>query len=708
MLSALLYLDAKYVKTNRLLAEPFVSDLDARYPPMYLDGDFLTSELLYPLSAAEHIRGHLDTIPPALLEQLAHSLIKALDAVDSDRAMYNALHAVAINVVIRLAESDRPSLATRLAIRTVLDRPKSSSWHRQLLKKGFLLRLSASEARSCIDTFANEIMHMIESRERLAEDPTSQRDKPHVKVTTIKLLIQLLQEPQYFGVEYALSILSALSATNCHIDVRLLIVKTLLSLPMLDSPEYWDQKLTLLEHVVPLAGALDERAPMDESKWMQSEQNLSLPEPPKQFRGQFDTERPILATLVGHFLRERNKIGRVQLFDRIMLPVFQSLKDQTARWTRLFLRKHRDTQGEQEEIIVPCVPIIKYSHLSLLLASGNRFCCIPCASLEEYVAYMHFNISPPKSVRELNERLRADKALSSQAEVRTWLRLYGRGINVVPYDFISLLDYAEDSADDTAITPRLIQEEFLKLFTAVLWTDTPAYMRLTGVASKILSPESITKSWWAASGKPVVEAMIAYVDSLRTREWERDPNRAPFILPDTFPWRLRTLDYPLPSQEDADIDGERKSKAFAKQLSVMVDEMSGLGVYHHHLDHLRTYLNLDFALSAHFQATQNVAGPPLNAHDMLRNALANNRILVAIYLGDLSNMRLSWVTSPELLRCEVAAILVKKVGYDINAEKKMVREDVRQRLVAMLAEWKGCENEELRRRGGQLENEYLG
>jgi len=198
--------------------------------------------------------------------------------------------------------------------------------------------------------------------------------------------------------------------------------------------------------------------------------------------------------------------------------------------------------------------------------------------------------------------------------------------------------------------------------------------------------------------------MIAYVDSLRTREWERDSDRTPCVLPDTFSWRLLTLDYPLSSRNDTTIDCELKSEAFAKQLATIVGEMSGLGVYHHHFNDLRTYLTL----STSFWKVQNASGRSSYDYDPLHDDLANNRILTAAYLGDLSKMRLSWVTSPGVLRCEVAVILVEKAGCNVKPEHKLAREDVRQRLVAMLAGWKMSENEQLRRRGWQLENCCLG
>ena len=78
-------------------------------------------------------------------------------------------------------------------------------------------------------------MDTIESNETSDEITESQDDKPYVKVTTIKLLIQLLEELEYFGADHTLSKLWALSKTNCHIDVRLRIIKSVLSLPTLDS-----------------------------------------------------------------------------------------------------------------------------------------------------------------------------------------------------------------------------------------------------------------------------------------------------------------------------------------------------------------------------------------------------------------------------------------------------------------------------------------
>jgi hypothetical protein len=708
ILSALLYLDAKYVSNDHLLAAPFPSEKDARYPVLYLDEDFLSREDLDPRKAARGIRGHLNLFPPVLLAQFARSLIAVLDAADPDSSTYVTLHEVAMLLIVRLGESDRPALATKPAIDTIMGKTESSSWHRQLLKSKLLQRLSASDAQSCMEKLSDSIIRVLQANKdeevetKLHDAPGTSRKPPFVKITTVKLLTQLLRIPGLFETEYAISVFSTLLEKTSHIDVHLKVAEGLLGILKSGSSEQSNDALTILESAIPLAGALDERHSLTEADWVLHEEQLSLPELQKNVQLSYEDDSPVLSALLAHFAEAPNDENELQPFvNRILLPILKHLEEHTARWTALFLRKYGLDDVAQAELQIPSVPRDIGIVSKHVLGAGSRLRCLPGILLEKYVSYLTFVIAPPPPIRALNKRLDNDASLNSQQEVKTWLHMYGQGLKILPLrhglDITSMLDHIADSPKDTGITPRLIQEQFLKLFTTTLLNDSPTYYRLKKCVSRtIVYGQLISKPWWPLHGKPIVEAMISYVDSLRTREWERDPNRTPTVLPDTFPWRILLLDFPWPQPNDKYEYNEEKCKLFASQLNTIIDEISGSNAPHTAFPQLTYYLAIDpVAFSHHRPGKRNV----------LREALMNNRILTAVYLGDITKTRLSWLTAPEIMRVDVAVYLV---GQCVGKEgMKVVDVDLNERLKDMLARWKMCENEGVRRKAWEVEESHL-
>ncbi|KAG9186062.1 hypothetical protein G6011_02618 [Alternaria panax] len=646
VLSALLYLDAKYVSDDRLLATPFPSAADTRYPSLFLDDDFLTAEEPNQYTAARDMSGHLDKVPPPLLAQSSRNLNKALDTFHANSVTeINANpHEVAMELLARLGESDRPGLAMQSVVRTVLDRPESSSWHRKLLKPSFLRRLPATQAESCIEAFTDGLVSMLRTKDRTRKNSGSEKvastDKSHVKVTTRKMLAQILQNLDLIGTDYALSVLRTLSKMDTHVDVRLNIIKSLLVLLGSGSQKQSREALTLLGSFVPLAGALDERAPLNEARWVKCEQDLSLPELQPGISGTTSSDSPILVALVEYLRDEKIATSGIQSFvDQIIMPILQNLRDQTARWAALFLRKYGLEDTLLGDFSIPSIPRDPSVNRTLLSMEDGKMSYIPRTVLEEYVTYMSFRAALPASIRAMNERLAADPALRSLPEVETWMRLYGQTLDVEgDFDILGLLDQTSDSSNDGAITPKLIEQQFSKLFTTVLWNDTPTYTKLTkGLCRRLLHGHYLGKTWWIPYGKPILEAMVSHVDTSRTREWGRDPARKPSVLPDTFPWRLLLLDYPWPSHDEKQATQEEKCRIFADQLVAVVDKMSSTSIYHMHLDSLSTYLATDIVSSTGSHRAEKQLGKftyHYDTHDLLHDALSNNRILTAIYVGD--------------------------------------------------------------------------
>ena len=723
VLSALLYLDAKFVKSDRLLATPFPSGTDTRYPAVYLDEEFLTSDEPNQFTASRAIHGHLDTIPPTLLAQLSRNLVKALDHADTveESDSHTALHEVTMQLIARLGESDRPGLATQSAVRTILDRPKSSSWHRILIKPSFLRRLPASQARSCIGSLSDEIINMVQTKSMNKEssvegDVARPTGEPHVKVTTIKMLVQVFQDLDLNGTDYALSVLSTLSKMNTHVDVRLNIVKSLLVLLENGSRDQSRAVLALLELFIPIAGSLNERQPLDETQWLQCDQDLTLPEIQAGISLEEGSESPVLVALIQYFCNKKNDTVEFQQFvDRVLMPVLQNLRDHTTRWAALFLRKYGLEDALLMDVRIPSIPRDPYVNRLLLNENNKKSAYVPHTILEEYVEYLCFIIGPPASLRAMNEGLVADPALASLPEVQTWIRLFGQDRSLrngrFSADFIELLEHAVDSSDDTVLTPKLIQEQCLNIFTTFVFNDGPTYTSLTkGFYDRLLSGKYIAESWWLQHGKPILVAMVSYVNNLRNRKWERDPAREPSVLPDTFSWRLLLLDYPWPSRDEGEETREQKCTLFAGQLEAIIDEMSSQPVYHQALRDLNAYLATDIVSSKGSGRGEKRFGTSLyiyDKHNLLHDRLQNNRILTATYVGDIRKTRLSWLTAPDLLKVEVAWALVQLVGDELKEDRAIVNKETRHKLVLMVDTWKACENEGVRRRGWEIEESYL-
>lgn len=372
VLAALLYLDTKFRSTNKRLLESVFPQLDDgpevkyfRYPSLYLDNDFLSDEMLDPRSTVHAIRGQLDQIPPVLLHQLASNVMLALEALDSTESIHFILQDVAILLVVRLEETDRPSLAAEMAITAILDRPQGSSWHRQLLKPSFLQRLPARQSRSVIEAFVKRILDkasaMHEQKKQAHDGATGLAQtylgRSTLKVSTIKFLAQLLRHTGVVSEEFAFTALSILFQKATHIDVHSNTIYSLLDMLQYGSKERLGGILTALEPAILLAGNLNEREPVTEDHWRQAEKDISLPETQNQNQISISQQSPVLNELFSFFGDQSFSLDRSGPFlDRILLPTIQKLKEQTARWKTLFLRRHGIDQATLDTLHIPASP----------------------------------------------------------------------------------------------------------------------------------------------------------------------------------------------------------------------------------------------------------------------------------------------------------------------------------------------------------------
>jgi hypothetical protein len=702
VLSALLYVEMMYGSAHGgLLEKSFPSADDARYPSLYLDGDF-QGEPLNCYSAVRHIRGHLDSIPPALLHLSARNMIAELAALDRDEHSDSSAQELALHLLLRLSESDQPVLAQGMAIDIILNRPTASSWHRLLMKPSYLRRMSASDARACFKMFAEAILErMLTSK----NDHDKSKDygsmqviqagptKPFVKVTTSKFLAQLLDNTEFIDEESAFGILSTLLDMNTHIDVRLNITKSLLAMLGTSSPELEEKVFVALESFVTVAGNIHELKSVSESDWKTAEENLSLPAFPD-----IDEQSPTGQLFLDHYLHGPKESQTCRTFlNRILLPTIRHRQTQISRWNYLFLKKYG---VDATNLHVPVMP--PYATRLLKKDSAPY---LPATLLEDVISHVNFTMTLPAPIAALQLRLKSDTTTMMHSDSFAWGSMYGAGIDTTTLflllDLLSLFDTPTKLPEHIGITPHIIRALFLKSFKAIIAADTPLYRNLsTRLLPSLLRGTYLTRPWWPIHGKHLLADMTGYVESLRTPAWQRDPNRVPSVLPDTFPWRLLLLEYPWPSNSHTEADTGRKCNDFADQLlSILTQDLSA-PIYHTNLAHLKTYLALDPVSSSETNThSYKVIGKKsvlIDSRNLVHEQLQHNRLVVAVQIGRIGPEE---IEARHVLRVEVAAYLLGLVQNEWDVVAKGVKGRVRD----MVTEWKGVGDEGLRRVGWGLE-----
>jgi len=112
VVSAILFLDSLTIGSTRLLSKAFPENaLRPRYPPLYLDYEFLSTvgkARGAAFAAVQVLQELVATVPPTLLRDLAHSLLKTLNELPTTSTKYPELQNATFEVIALLPLSDRP------------------------------------------------------------------------------------------------------------------------------------------------------------------------------------------------------------------------------------------------------------------------------------------------------------------------------------------------------------------------------------------------------------------------------------------------------------------------------------------------------------------------------------------------------------------------------------------------------------------------
>jgi hypothetical protein len=571
--SALLLVDTLSQADSKILTASFPEE-DARLPAAYLDSDFADQQRSFenmPLRL-------LVNTPPTLLEQLTAALIPKLSG---PRNPPPATIKWAFKTLKLLAWSDDPGLAIRHIVHVVVNLPEHSSWHRILLHTGVLKRLSKEQSKELLIGLAdtineknrNRVMASKETTPEGVEIQTKPQSKDFVKVTTVKLMAQLMRHATFVDEAFSVDVLVKLLRESTHIDIRAAIVDSLIGIVSSTNDSGIEEAVlsTLESDVVQIAAQLSEGHTMTEEEWTEWENGGELP--------QNDINTPVreaLLSYVKHTGTEKSKTR--ELVQRLLLPLVEEMKAIGQRWIGTLLRLN----GLEE--LIPRIPRAFGAQEVLVVLLQEFPSHMPANyfdNLQELVLFFH---NPPKALRDLKEAtsaLRVSKLLGHY----TWISENDSLSTTLEIpDLLKKADFAsaQDAETNNLLTPSQLQAYERAMIDALLESYAERSEAWTSLTDRYVPPLRFKKSIlrrWQTYCKPLIQYMISRVESLRTPEWQRDPLRRPARLPDTFRLRLWLLTFPSKNSEDE--EGESRREIFADELRGVVAELAASGRPYH-------------------------------------------------------------------------------------------------------------------------------
>nr|OQO24152.1 hypothetical protein B0A51_08995 [Rachicladosporium sp. CCFEE 5018] len=598
--TGLLYIDSRVKSDTSLLSKPFPSGHTQRYPTVFLDESFLNQRALDTNSkgtwARVVLQRFLPDVPTTLLARITMILMREL------QEKRGTLPLTAFDVLKMLAYSNKPELAFDHIVTVITDMPDKSSWHRQLLQAGIFKRLPADQARTLASTLTHKIMDKLDEQSRIraaweadsaaAKDTASQPSASLVKITTVKMLAELLHNVA-FDESFSVYILRSILVRSTHLDIRAAVVSSLVQILSKTTQERTRKAIlaTLEQYAVPVAASMNERKPMTEQGWLEAETALRLPE--------VSAERPLQVSMRTTARILSPATLQAVFYLRIMVPLIEASTENNARWTRLFLKKYDVLHLLAYVTPVPTnvmLPVELLHQADPVTASITEL--VAPQAFEQYSSYVMAVLKAPQSLLEFNKWLREIK-LEDSAEARShWLSQWGGASWSVIHTY-EVLDVPKLlRTADWSTTPGTLQLQHAhaherKVIDIMLRQyDTGAGHWRTQLVRHELRPGEGSEAAknWALHLKPMLEYMLRRVNETRTPEWQQDPQRVPSILPSTFHIRMRLLPHPGDGIEGSKAERTERAYEFADSVSELLEALAKECTYHVDYNLLKEHL----------------------------------------------------------------------------------------------------------------------
>ncbi|GFF36796.1 hypothetical protein IFM51744_03239 [Aspergillus udagawae] len=551
-LSALLYIDTLNQRTTRILRRPWPQNVSSpRYPAIFLADEFLTAVAKKGAihDAAKALEKCVKFVPAQLLREVVVSLLKMLaENSEKKQPSYSTILSVTMSLIKLLHKTDQPQLAIDVVLQVLKSFPDASSYHRQmrLLKLG--TRLLPHHAAQMFNTFANFVCNAgkPKAEESDGHDPSTE-NPPYVKITTIKMLAQLLADATFVDISTCIRILQNIFDSNHHIDVRTEVVMAVLR--QFHRVADVTPVFTVLASMASAASGPSEREAMSEADWLAAEKGeRPLPEVAPVY------DRP----LFGCFLRTAfslPKQSRKEYVHKVLLPLLEESARQHARWIRCFLSEVHLTP-EEDNAITSLSKIWTFdpSAVDSLFDTWGPY--LPKSYLRRHRCWALAYIQYPH-VEMINKKLSAkNKRWQGSAEGKHWLTLVSHLRSPRPFAAIGkdIAAGVQTQVEGDITASDLVDEYICR---AGIVTRHP--VRFDKELDRfVVSVETSLESLKILNGKMrcvtdpgrydllqrMMERIVTDIESLRTAQWMEDPYRSPAVLPSRFAIEMLLLPSP--------------------------------------------------------------------------------------------------------------------------------------------------------------------
>ncbi|KAF8849563.1 hypothetical protein BDZ45DRAFT_229440 [Acephala macrosclerotiorum] len=273
---------------------------------------------------------------------------------------------------------------------------------------------------------------------------------------------------------------------------------------------------------------------------------------------------------------------------QLLLPSIEESITSNTRWMRIFAGKHKISLNEFKAPMLPVDPSI------LEDAIGDK---LGSSLFRLFQNYLFISLDPPEQMREFLRSL--DQKAIKEPPCNHFIHLYGcfqslKHLKGHPFiyqekrrtthqDFkypssltylqrlvYKILDWKED--DSEAKVQGSIQrneiEDYLFKHAQVLLQKYPHSYAFGDLMKAFKRPWGKDEKRWnfPGPGRAFLERVSAYIDSLRTPEWQRNQHKMPVILPSTFQDRLWLQPYPtfhnkLPPYPNSQVKEQEEQEA---------------------------------------------------------------------------------------------------------------------------------------------------
>ncbi|KAL7929961.1 hypothetical protein V8C35DRAFT_314253 [Trichoderma chlorosporum] len=542
--AGILALNMKYGSDISLLKTPFPSSDEVRIPAVYLDQEFLEREVD---KYASGVTGVLDRlkhyVPTGLLVQLGASILESTRKKSEANMPYDVL-VWTINMIL---EGANPTLAIPLIQQFVLENPDASSWHRLLLNAKALIHFRPADAKSFFENFTDAILDKLqeqaERRAKQGPDDESANKGPLVKVTTVKMLAQLLRESSVVDPGLAVELNIRILKRASHIDIRIASVKGLTeAIDNTASPEGRKQIFdALLLYAAPIASSINETQPS--TNWDALTSDSELPEIWKSENGTYTTPT-IMELILKIGVKKDWEPEEVQTYKELVCTILDASTETYQRWMRLFIQKHGFAVPDDAQL--PAIPMFPTALDTLLRVMKSE---TPAKYVDLAKQYLLLRMNLPSWVSAITEGLRSDPKLVTTKPSQHWRHLWNHDYDQLTSSLFRTICTHLEREDKANGTQRTDSHQSLESFVFEV-ADCLIKQGNLNIFTNCLNEVSTIKGDNAVWGR-----IVERINGLRTPAWQADPNRKPAVLPDTLPLKIRMLNLsreaPKPDEAEA-------------------------------------------------------------------------------------------------------------------------------------------------------------